>query len=248
MTRRAACGLALLAACATRTPPPAPPPQVPAYTAEQAVHEVDRRDRAVHSLRARFTATVTSAADKRTVSGVVLLTRPDRLRFRLALPIGFTVFDYLQISDRAWLALPMGGSDKVIEYATASVPRMFDRFLSGTPLSRCDLEHADSSAASVACAKCVGDCRPVRAFRIRLADAAVEEDAVLSDDQPVSITRYQDYRAVDGAYLPYRIEIADLRPAQQHTVEVTIERYEVNPALDASLFTPSAGSEPVRAP
>ena len=47
------------------------------------------------------------------------------------------------------------------------------------------------------------------------------------------IREYSDYRLVDGLYLPFRWQTTE----SGRTTEVTIRKYEINPDIDASLFS-----------
>jgi hypothetical protein len=198
-------------------------------------------------MRARFTSTTRDAGGARQLSGVLLVARPDRLRFRLSLPLGLTVLDYVRTGDRAWVRLPMGGSDAVYGYASQTLPRTFARFTEERNLQQCDAyDRTEPERLWVICYLRGGDvAHPDRLLAIRARDGVIDEEHLLTADGVASITRYDDYRSVDGAYLPFRILIHDIRPGSEKTVDVAIERYEVNPVLRDDVFLPAPNSEPI---
>lgn len=238
----------ILTACAERVPPP---PVLQSAYAHDIMATVSVRDAQIRTLRTKFSVTTTTPDVERTIAGALLVDRPDRLRFRLFLPFGLTVFDYLRVADQAWLLLPMGadepGSARAVGYARDVLPRAFATLAATYPLSTYDPIRGEVGALTVRrCTSGEGDmCTASRELRIRMRDGAIDEERVTDSDGGKLRIRYGDYRVVGIAYLPFRIAIEDLTRPDDGRVEVAIDRYEVNPTLADDLFAPAPGSEPI---
>jgi outer membrane lipoprotein-sorting protein len=247
MVWRAAAVLALTGCAAA--PPRAPVLQ--SRNADDAIAAVAAREAAIRTLRARFSATTSTDDGTRTVQGVLLVAKPDRLRFRLYLPLGLTVFDYLRVGDRAWVTLPLGRNDSGSAPGAAmeGLERGFVRLTGERELTRCRPSRSEDGALWLSCCDhSHGDaCDTRRSARIRLSDGAIEEERVEAE-QNVTVIRYDDYRVVDSAFLPYRIAIVEGEPPNVHTVDVTIDRYEINPALADGQFAPAPESQSLPSP
>jgi hypothetical protein len=233
----------ILAGCAA-TPPPAPVLQ--SNDADDVITTIVAREAAIRTLRARFSATTTTEDGTRTVQGVLLVAKPDRLRFRLVLPLGLTVFDYLRVGDRAWLTLPLGRSESGSAPGAAmeGLERGFVRLTGERKLTGCRPDRSEDGALWLSCCEHGhGDvCDTWRNVRIRLTDGAIEEERI-DAEQEVTVIRYDDYRVVDRAFLPFRIAIVEGDPPSTRKIDVVIERYEINPTLGGDQFSPAPGAQ-----
>ena len=221
-----------IAACAPRA---AHTPRLPAAPAArlEAVRAAEDR---VHSLRARFSSVTHLPGGERRADGVLLVVKPDRFRLRLMLPFGLTVFDYLAVGEQTWMALP---------FADAQQRAQAEAF---APFSRDDLGQAflrgvsafpgDCAAAAAEGAQVLVRCRVGGVVRrsVLIGDDGIAEETTYDGDSPHMVIRYADYR--DG--MPYHLTLE--YPQRQQSVDIAIQRYEVNPILADDLFLPAADS------
>jgi hypothetical protein len=82
-------------------------------------------------------------------------------------------------------------------------------------------------------------CRDARGTRLRVVQiqastGLVTEEISFTDDQPHVIIQFDDYRQVDTATLPFTVVI--WYPERDMRMTVTVQGYEVNPALPGELF------------
>jgi outer membrane lipoprotein-sorting protein len=217
--------LLLAVACAcTRPRPAAPAPQAPPLRDPAAlIAAYNAREAQVRTLRSTFSATITRNGSTRTVSGILIIAKPDRFRFRLMLPFGVTVFDEVRVGRESWLLLPLGTAADVdtetLEQGLLPPPLAADR---------CTFAAPRDAVVDAVCA----DWR----IALRASDATLAAQW-LPDG---SSAQYQDERPVDGVALPFRIA---LTYAGGVTVDVRVEHYDVNPVLAPDLFVPPAGAE-----
>jgi outer membrane biogenesis lipoprotein LolB len=228
--------VALLAGCATVAPRPGALPSAPAAR----LAAVQANEERIHSLRARFSSVAHVGDTDRSADGVLLVVKPDRFRLRLMLPIGFTVFDYLCVGDQTWVSLPLAGEKEragVDQFAPFSREDLGQAFLRGPYAfpGVCDAAPAPNDQVWVTCRD--GD---VLRRTILIGSDGIVEEAAYSDGVQRLLIRYADYRSLDGASLPYRITLE--YPQRRQSVDIAIDRYEVNPALSDDLFRPVAGS------
>jgi outer membrane lipoprotein-sorting protein len=230
-------GLGMLAACA------AAPPRGPALpeVADARLAAVRAREAQTHTLRATFSSVTRLPGAERSADGVLLVAKPDRFRLRLMLPFGFTVFDYLNVGDETWLALPLASDqqrERAAEFAPFSRDELGQAFLRGRYAfpGECDATPAGTDVWV--------NCREGDALRRTLLIGAegISVETSYEGGTPRLVIRYADYRAVDAAVLPFHITLD--YPRRQQSVDITIQRYEVNPALPADLFRPTPDSIP----
>lgn len=227
-----------LSACAVRTLAPGPPRRAdPAMVlASLRAHEEH-----IITLRARFSSTARNQEGSHTTTGVLLVHKPDRFRMRLMLPIGLTVFDYLRTGDRTQMVLPLEG--RVITDPKGDQPGLFSQadlvaaFLRGPDAfpGTCDPSAAADGTVEVICRDGAGTVR--RRLTVHNPAATIRDETSYESDRPRLITRYDDYRVTDGLPLPYQIIMQ--YPGHDVAVEITIQRYEVNPTLADELFQPA---------
>jgi outer membrane biogenesis lipoprotein LolB len=229
--------LLLLAACSTTAPPQ--PHTLPAAPADRLAAVRAREDQ-VRSLRARFSSVARTSGGERTADGVLLIAKPDRFRLRLMLPFGFTVFDYLNVGEQTWTALPLADAqarDQVGEFSPFSRDDLGQAFLRGAHAFPGRCEAAAGSGESVGVS-----CREGGALRrtLLIGPHGITQETSYEDGVPRLVIHYDDYRTVDGTALPFRIRLE--YPQRQQSVDISIDRYEVNPALSDTLFQPPRGS------
>jgi hypothetical protein len=229
-----ACLASLTVAC---TPRIAPTP-VPAGTDPAALLAMVRqREDGIHSLRARFAATVRHDDTVRRAEGVLLIKKPDCFRLRLLSPFGFTVFDYVTRGAHARMELPLEGKQLVdgeIGTQAAFSPLDFRQaFLRGEAAfpGRCTPAAAGTEV--------VVDCRDdhnalLREIRIARASGTVTREISFDRERPRASLQFDDYRVVDGLPLPFAIELRS--PDRNLTVQIALRAYEINPALAAAWF------------
>jgi hypothetical protein len=222
----------LLAACAAAPPPRLALPADP----DARLAAVEAREAQVHTLRARFSSVTRMPGDQRSADGVLLVAKPDRFRLRLLLPFGITVFDYVNVGARSWMSLPLADTAQR------------DRAGNFAPFSRDDLAQAFLRGADAFPGQCTPSALPTGDVWVSCRDGAtvrrtlrigfegiVEETSYEAELSRLSI-RYADYRQVDGVVLPFHITLD--YPQRRQSVEIRIDRYEVNPTLSDELFQP----------
>ena len=223
---------------------PAEPPVLPRLASgdpDALLAAVRERESRIRTLRARFTAQTSSEGEKRTSDGVLLVKKPDGFRLRLTMPLGLTVFDYVSRGDHSQVSLPL--EDRIVNGPAA------DHF---EPISRQDLGQSFLRGPNVFPGACAGRGRNdqpgilfmchdasgtlLRQILIDARTAAIIEETSYEAGEPRMVLRFDDYRPVDGVYLPHRIAL--WYPRRLMSAEIAIQRYEVNPDLADALFEP----------
>jgi hypothetical protein len=209
-------------ACARPAPTPPPAPRSP----QEALAAVAAREAAIRTLRAQFSAdAVQPDGSRRRVSGVLLVSKPTgQFRFRLMLPFGVTVLDYVHHRDGDWVTLPLARENET----TPQIESIWRMDLA-TAFLREDIS-PDECQVSIPSGPFVTALCGGRHLWIRTSDATVAREGNV---------RYGEQRPVDGVLLAFRIEMgyrADV------SVTVRVERYELNPTLDDSLFDVPPGA------
>ena len=90
-------------------------------------------------------------------------------------------------------------------------------------------------------AETVVECRDregtvARRIRIQTATRRISEEVRIVAGQPELIMRFDDYRWVESAELPFTIDLT--YPEKKVHLEITVRSYEVNPTLADTLFDP----------
>jgi len=230
-----------LAGCAS-----APPPR-PALPTDPAARlaAVRAGEDHVRSLRARFDSVTRLPGGDRSATGVLLVDKPDRFRLRLMLPFGITVFDYLNVGERSWIALPLADAaqrSRAGAFAPFSRDDLGQAFLRGAYAfpGQCGAAAGPGDDVSVTC-RVDGAVRRT----LRIGAHGIAEEASYDGGEVRLRVRYADYRPVGGLALPFRITLD--YPQRQQTVDITITHYEVNPSLSDGLFQPLPDSVSVNA-
>jgi outer membrane lipoprotein-sorting protein len=220
----------LLMACAR---PRATPISVPLESTSEILAAVAARQAEVQTLRARFSATATQPdGSQRRVSGVLLVAKPlEKFRFRLTLPFGITVLDYVHYRDGDWATFPLAdGETASHRFESLGLMGLAQAFLDDEIGPECQRSAVADGLIHVLCGN-------HRALTVRASDATVAEQSVGS-----SSMRYSNERLVDGIPLPFAIAISNRDGA---IVAVEIDDYDVNPSLDDSLFDIPPGAHPL---
>jgi hypothetical protein len=230
----------LAAACAPRM---APPPVLVAADPTEVFAVVRQRENTIHSMRARFSATVYQGENVRRAEGVLLVKKPERFRLRLLSPFGFTVFDYVTYGTHASMELPLEGKrliDGEIAAQSAFSPvDLRQAFLRGEAAfpGRCTPRGTENEV-TVDCRSESGEA--LREISIAGATATVTREISFAGEQPSVVTTFSDYRMVDAMPLPFTIELS--APQRHVTMQIVLRSYEINPALADALFDPAAGA------
>jgi outer membrane biogenesis lipoprotein LolB len=217
------------------------PDKPPAAADPARVFELVRaREAHIISLRARFVADSQRAGERHTAHGVLLVKKPDKFRLRMMLPFGLTVFDYVSWGPHAQLSLPL--EDRTIDGPPQGEFAAFTREDFGAAF----LRGADAFPGACAAGRGPADtvetlCRDAAGALLRRI-IMVPEPATIARETSYQAGRehmvitYGDYRRAEETELPYRIELQ--YPAQQLRIDISVQRYEVNPVLADDLFQP----------
>jgi hypothetical protein len=225
--------LGVVVACAPRA---ALPPVTAAADPAEVFAMVRQREDAIHTLRARFSATVHRSENARRAEGVLLVKKPDRFRLRLLSPFGFTIFDYVTSGAHTRMELPLEGKrlvdDEIAAQSFFSAADLRQAFLRGAAAfpGRCTPQ-ANGAEVTVEC-HAPGDAR--REVHIARATATVSEEISFTGEAPRVVITFRDYRTVDGVPLPFAIELR--APGRQVAMQIALRSYEINPALADTLF------------
>ena len=236
----AVCAALLLATLVSCAPPRLGRPPHAAVDPTQALQLVRQREDRIVSLRARFTADTRVADDSRRADGVLLVKKPDRFRMRLMLPFGPTIFDYLSWGERTQLSLPLrGGNDDrpPNELAPFSREDLGQAFLRGPAAFPGTCVPARDSRTDVVVSCRDDDGSLLRQLRISDDRAIIRDETSFEAGAPRMVLRFSDYRPIDDLELPFQITM--LYPGRQLSVDIAINKYEVNPTLADALFEPS---------
>jgi hypothetical protein len=233
-----ALALPLLAACAAPVQRPAP---VAATDPEAVFATVRAREDRLVTLRARFAADARRGAERHATDGVLLVKKPDRFRLRMMLPLGLTVFDFVQAGQREQLSLPLQGRvvsgtppPDLMPMSQADLDEAFLRGPAAFP-GTCAAQAVAPGQVAVVCRDRSGDV--LRRIDIERATATIIEEVSYDRGRPRLVLRYGDYRRVGDVALPYHIEM--LCPGRDLSLAIRIARYEVNPSLPDRLFEPA---------
>lgn len=220
----------VLTACARPMPIPV---SAPLGTPAEILAAVTARQVQIQTLRARFSATATQPdGSQRRVSGVLLVAKPlEKFRFRLMLPFGITVLDYVHYRDGDWATFPLAdGETASHRFDSLGLMGLAQAFLDEDIGPDCQRSAVTDGLIHVLCGN-------DRALTVRASDATIAEQSVVG-----SSMRYSNERLVDGIPLPFAIAISSRDGA---IVAVEIDDYDVNPPLDDSLFDIPPGAHPL---
>lgn len=212
-----------LTACAR----PAPPRPAAHYeTPRQVLAAAAAREAAIQTLRARFSARATQPdGSARTLSGALLVSKPTgQFRFRLMLPFGVTVLDYVHDGDGDWATLPLADDEAIARFDSLGLMGLARAFLADRLNADPNSCQTSANVDGLVDVMCGFDRMTLRAADATIAAQTISGGATLY---------YRDERSVSGILLPFAIEIAEPGGG---TVAVAIDAYEVNPSLDAGAF------------
>lgn len=199
---------------------------------------VREREQAVRSLRAQFAVRQETDAGSRTIDGVLVVRKPDQLRFRLMMPFGLTVFDYVSSGDDARVVHSMDSRPPEEQKGYG----LFTREEFGLTFLRGPFAFPGNCVASEGLADVVFvDCRSTAGELLRKIAIDRKSGVILMEINFVGglqrlKIQYEDYRLVDGVPLAFRIWLTD--ETRKFAARVTVKDYELNPSLDDSLFVP----------
>jgi len=230
--------LLILTACGTRRP--VMPPSACGASAEAALACAQQREAAITTLRSVFTATSEHNGDRYTTRGVLVVSKPDRFRLRLMLPVGLTIFDCVGRDGHLHLSLPLqdrhddaaGAAPAPLPFQYADLAQAFLRGAHAFPGACVAARHSD--AVVVHCGDAGG-----RRWQMLVLDPTstfIREEVSYDDAAPRLTLRYEDYQPTNGTWLPRRIVLAS--PQHAVSLDIVVERYEINPDLSADLFQP----------
>ena len=226
------CG-ALLAACHARVP--APSPLETGLTPDAVYAAVRQQEAQVRALRSRFSARVNRAGEVRRAEGVLLVKKPDRFRLRLLLPFGPTVFDYTSWDDHDRMQLPLEGKQfsdaEIADHAPFSPADLRSVFLGTDGGLQCSAQ-GGAVETTVECRDREG--AVARLLRVQTATRRVGQEVHFVAGQPELIMQFDDYRHVESVDLPFQISLT--YPQKNVRLDITVQGYEVNPALADELF------------
>jgi len=221
-------------ACSLRTPEPLLTNPEDASATLTVVRE---REDAVTSLRSVFSAITAYEGRRRKTNGILLVRKPDRLRLRLWLLYGVTVFDYVRRGDEVEVNVPFDTPHPTPENAALfSRQNLAAAFLRGSDAfpGECVAVVAEDRDHVVTCREPSSGAIE-RIIRINPFDGTIKEEVSYGEGGEVRmILRFEDYRTSGGVALPYYVEMVD--PDHELTVEITVRRYEVNRKLADILF------------
>jgi outer membrane lipoprotein-sorting protein len=233
----------VVVACAASPTRPLPLPV--SASPMEVLATLRRQEDTIHSLRARFSATLRHGGTARRAEGVLLIKKPDRFRLRLLSPFGFTVFDYVADGTHARMELPLEGKqlvdDEITTQSTFSPLDFRQAFLRGEAAfpGRC--------TPGAAGAEVVVDCRTDRNVRLReirivRVTGTVTRETSFDSEQTHAVLQFDDYRIIDGLPVPFAIELRS--PERDVTVQITLRTYEINPVLADALFEVAGAAGP----
>jgi hypothetical protein len=240
--------LSLAPGCASRAF--APPAACAPALDRSPVDAICAADAEIHTVRARFRATVTTASGQRGADGVLAVRRPGALRVKLFTLAGITVYDALWIErdgvPTGHVSLPLAGRE--IEVSPRSGESLADPEV-GLSLAlwalwqpRCVVPPASVAAEPgrfvLDPASAYARSREVTVVRGEVRAEALEPIGGLGSGAGRVIVRYGALDCTLPVPLPRRLEIE--APDQGWSAEVRVLEIEENPALDERLFaTPS---------
>jgi hypothetical protein len=177
------------------------------------------------------------------LTGVVAVDPPDRLRVRLFLPAGPTAQDLTVAGNRYRLLLPLEGREE--QGATCSPydagcdaanPGLLLAWLfthePSCAAHGCTVErHRDGYEVTASLAP---EQRLVATMSIAHGEPTMVAEEIQRNGQPSIRVEYSDHRLVAGVRTPYRIEFSD--EASGIRIALDVETYRTNPALPPETF------------
>jgi outer membrane biogenesis lipoprotein LolB len=225
--------LLLLFGCAAERPPAALLPSDPA----ELLAAIRAREEAVRTLRARFRVEMQVDGERRSAGGVLLVAKPDRVRLRLMMPFGLTMFDLLSRDGEVRTSFPLrrdetsDSKDEIPWFAWEDVGSLFLRGANAFP-GTCRPIGADERALRFLCRSAGGSA--ARVIEIEPREGTILREVSYEEEAARLAVDYADYRVVQDTALPFDIRLH--YPMRSQSVHIVAERYEVNPELSDDLF------------
>lgn len=238
------CSIPLFLSACCSLPPLAPLPRIaappaPATRVQALLAELRGAQAPVHTLKVVHHITVQAEGRPSTgaMQGLLAVRRPDAYRLRVLGPAGITAMDLAWRSGRFVLTVPPRG---VRVDGDERTPREQLRGVPVDGLARAFLGTFDATRAAL-----VEDARwslltlvePGGARRKLFVDrrnGTVAVDARFEGGAETTRLTQGGYRQVGGVWLPFRVRF-DM-PAQRVVATITVDRYDVNPALPDAAF------------
>jgi hypothetical protein len=203
----------------------------------QAIAVVARREAETPTMTATFQLTVQrpggSVEDSR---GAVVIARPDRFRLQI-FPFGMmTAYDYTVNGDRYRVRRPLDHVETIGRFGDAEAagagafgvdlrPLFLPAAAVGSPSARDAGDHFVVA---------VGEQRGRREIDVSKRDGSITREALYNDAELGVVIDYADYRSVDGAALPFVVDVTYRETNVRLTIRVA--SYTRNQPVDPRLF------------
>lgn len=227
--------LVCLCGCSYETAPR--PPELPSSDPASVLQIVQRREEAIQSLRAVFTAETALESRTRKVDGVLVVRKPDRFRLRMML-LNLTVLDYLRAGDEVKAQIPIEEEESAAQRAKFLALARDDfasAFLRGAYAfpGACRTRPFDQESVQVTCGA-LSDQTTSRVVIIDAKTGFIRSEVSYLGNEPRMILQYGEYRPSGEAWMPHHIRMT--HPREKRTMVIQVSRYELNPALGDELF------------
>jgi outer membrane lipoprotein-sorting protein len=236
-TGRLALAVGLIAAlgCHRAVRPPAPAEAV--ASASQAIAVVARREAETPTMTVTFQLTVRRPDGSEEGSrGAVVVARPDRLRLQIFSFGVMTAFDYTVNGDRYRVRRPLDRVETIGRFGDAGdeeagafgvdLRPLF--LLAATPESARARDAGDHFVVVVA------EERGRREIDVSKHDGAITREALYRGADLRLVIEYGDYRTVDGAALPFVVEVT--YPQKSVRLTIRVSHCTRNQPVDPRLF------------
>jgi hypothetical protein len=203
----------------------------------QAIAVVARREAETPTMTATFQLTVRRPDGSEEGSrGAVVVARPDRLRLQIFSFGVMTAYDYTVNGDRYRVRRPLDGVETIGHFGDARAARAGAFGMDLRPL------FLPAAAAGSASARDAGDHfvvavaeqRGRREIDVSKRDGSITREALYRDAELRVVIDYGDYRSVDGAALPFVVDVTYRETNVRLTIRVA--RYTRNQPVDPRLF------------
>jgi hypothetical protein len=168
--------------------------------------------------------------------GAVVVARPDRLRLQIFSFGVMTAYDYTVNGDRYRVRRPLDGVETIGRFGDA---RAAGAGAFGVDLRPLFLPAAAAGSASARDAGdhfvvAVAEQRGRREIDVSKRDGSITREALYRDAELRVVIDYGDYRSVDGAALPFVVDVTYRETNVRLTIRVA--RYTRNQPVDPRLF------------
>jgi outer membrane lipoprotein-sorting protein len=239
MTRPGSLALAvgLLAAlgCHRTVRPPAPREAV--ASASQAIAVVARREAETTTMTVTFQLTVQRPGGSEEGSrGAVVVARPDRLRLQIFSFGVMTAYDYTVNGDRYRVRRPLDRVETIGRFGDAGDDEAgaFGVDLRPLFLPTATAESASARDAGDHFVVVVAEERGRREIDVSKRDGAITREALYRGADLRVVIEYGDYRTVDGAALPFVVEVT--YPEKGVRLTIRVAHCTRNQPVDPRLF------------